>query len=192
MILWDFDVGGLTELSLEQRIRGMELIDEASALQSSLLPLLLDKSNAGSFDHRSPLYCWPLVSISQMLKRDSWQLLGCDLPALSSEKLREQANALISMVFDLMGWRMCVPFFLPMVYWSGFEMKSKEERERVLRCIDESQIKHYNLVMMFRKDLITTWQGTDTGGEGVCDRRLPMHERAQAMLLMRAEAEEGS
>lgn len=188
MIEWDIEVAKKTQLSLEQRIRGMELIDEASALQSALLPLLLVGTGTDKtcLDPRYPLYCWPLIGISQVLRRDSWQLLECDLPVLSPDKVYEQANALLDTVLSLMRWRMCVPFFLPLVYSAGFEMRTEKERERVLRCMNDSQIKHYVVVKMFQMDLIQAWRGTDRGSEGVCDRRLPMHERAHLMASMRA------
>lgn len=184
MMQWDIEVSKEMKLSLDQKIRGMEMIEEVSALQSTLLPLLLDASNSTYLNPWFPLYCWPLIGICQLLRRDAWQLLECDLPALSPDKAHEQANALLDMVFSLMRWRMCVPFFLPLVYTAGFEMKTEKERERVLRCMNDCQIKHYDMVKMFQMDLVQAWRGTDRGSEGVCDRRLPMHERARMMALM--------
>jgi hypothetical protein len=78
-----------TQLSTEQKVKGLEIVCEASSLQVRLLQrfLKVGKASQSSYQLLAPYSYWVLISISQLLGHDSWKLLQCGLPVMAPGKL---------------------------------------------------------------------------------------------------------
>lgn len=161
MILWDHEVSGSQRLAVEQKVRGIELICEASAFQSEMLSCFFRDALTPAKDDdqsHSPYYSWPLVGISQMLRRDSWKMLECDLPVLDPDTLREQALVMVDRADQATRKAaLSVAFYIPLVYGAGKEMHTKDDQARVLQFFDNSRARQLPIAELFRKDLVHQW-----------------------------------
>lgn len=181
MVRWDLGVGSSDQLTIEQKVEGIEMICEVSALQSDLLVFFLHAPSDVRDSTLAPYYSWLLICISQMLRRDSWKKLNCELPVLSVDNLRTQAITLL----DAIDSTKCqvalgIAFYVPIVYSAGFELQSEDERRRVISYIDSPQAQYFAVTRLFRRELEWVWREVDQGHDQSAYQTLPMHCRAQA------------
>lgn len=158
------DGSGSRQLTAEHRARGIEILCEASALQLDMLGLHPEASSTDRGDSALlPYYSWPLVGISQLLgQTDSWNLLGCELPMLDARNLRQQARTMLEHVEVVLSQNgPSTAFYMPLVYAAGLELRSDEERKRIIRLFDDPRASSYRIRCMYRRNLLGTWERVD-------------------------------
>lgn len=153
-------VGSLT---VEQKVLGIELVCQAAALQSSLLGLMFDPSSPIHEAYQIPYYSWPIIGISQLLRRGSWKMLDCDLPTLPAYTLRKQAKVMLGDIERIAKQTgLGAAHFMPHAYFAGCEMKSKDERQRVIRFLEDPRVNKYALSGLLRQALRGYWDRLDS------------------------------
>jgi hypothetical protein len=180
MVRWDLGVSNRDQITIQQKVEGIEMICEASSLQSDLLGFLLHARTDLRENFLAPYYSWLLICISQMLRRDSWEKLHCELPVLSAENLQTQAIALLDAIdIDKSHISLGIALYVPVVYNAGFELRTENERRRVLSYLDSPQAQYFSVSRWFRKELDCAWKKMDQGKDQMTLKALPMHSRAQ-------------
>ncbi|KAK2756561.1 hypothetical protein FQN54_005454 [Arachnomyces sp. PD_36] len=147
-------------LSPEEKVKGIEIICEASSLQSRLLRCYMDLPNDSEFNHQLlALYSyWTLVGISQQLRHPHWRMLRCDLPVMALDQLHQYALTTLDSIGELTDRAgLSAAMFLPVVLSMGFEMTTNEDRNRALDLLGNTQARYFDFSPKFQWRLLGSW-----------------------------------
>ncbi|CAH0046944.1 unnamed protein product [Clonostachys solani] len=155
-----------TQLSAEQKVRGLEIVCEASSLQVRLLQcfLQLGRISESSYQLLAPYSYWVLIGISQLLGHESWKLLQCGLPVMARDQLHKYALENVGCITTIVNRTgLLNGVIMPLVFSMGLEMVSYKDRRRVLDILDEQQARNFGLSGLFRRALLDAYAGQDLG-----------------------------
>jgi hypothetical protein len=147
-------------LSTQDAVAGMEIICEASALQTKVLQSYIYIAGVSEASEQSiaPFSYWILAGISQQLRHERWRLLQCVLPIMSLESLHEYALASLCYIEKHAKWAVLgFGMFLPLLVSMGIEMVSPDERRRVLALFDDPQAQWFGMAPVLRQTIVDSW-----------------------------------
>ncbi|CAH0003425.1 unnamed protein product [Clonostachys byssicola] len=151
-----------TQLNAEQKVKGLGIMCEASSLQMRLLQcfLQLSKTSESNYQLLASYSYWVLISISQLLRHDSWKSLQCDLPIMAPDQLHEYALENVGCITTIINRTgLLNGVIVPLLFSMGLEMVSYEDRRRVLDILEEQQAQNFPLSGVFRRALLDAYAG---------------------------------
>ncbi|CEI67681.1 unnamed protein product [Fusarium venenatum] len=153
----DDDDDNSKNLSLEDKIEGIELIDEATRLQSFLLRVLLlpPSPSKPNYQYLDPYCRWMLVSISQVIQHQVMTGLECDLPVMPPTCLQQQALAALDDIEKITtNSALDIGFFLPVVDAVSTGIASAGDHARLLHFLENVEARGYGIAREYRQEVL--------------------------------------
>lgn len=153
----DDNKNNIKHMSLENKIQGIELVDEATRLQTFILRVLLPSpsSSKPNYQYLDPYCRWILVIISQLLQHQAMTGLNCDLPIMPPTCLHQQALAALDDIEKITtNSALDIGLFLPVVDAVSTGIDSASDHTRLLHFLENVEARGFGIAREYRQEVL--------------------------------------